>query len=458
MGFVVATETSQNAPAICRHPGQTGKLYIAWRGGNDYVNVAEWDESQQLLMNKFISKEQTGFTPALAYCYGKLFIVWTGTDKAHTINIGKVDFEYGGIIKQLEFGESIHSAALTTDGNRLFLAWTGTDANKSINITYFNPGLNDNHFFCGQSSLNGPALAINGGVLYLAWVGTDKHVNFAQVNVAAKSSLIDPTRLEYAVTSEDISLLSSNGKLYLAFLGDDIPNHTLNIYNCIDKDPDGQPLRGFQHLEYTERAEFKGYGNSGNILHAIFDRTGTSGIRLADLDYVAYSATYDPKEDVDGDWSFPEPWKTIHNYKNTINSLRIDHVNLPSGEKIKQKPTWVSAQTIWKMDEIVDLWPALSSTAISKLLEQGKTITWHPKIDVQESEKDIVIHADLPGVRKEDIKICLVNNILILSGEKREEEVGSSRRKERKCGPFMRRMRVPGIKQSDIKPSLLMEY
>eukprot|EP00026_Physarum_polycephalum_P016794 Phypoly_transcript_17795.p1 GENE.Phypoly_transcript_17795~~Phypoly_transcript_17795.p1 ORF type:complete len:135 (+),score=27.96 Phypoly_transcript_17795:47-406(+) len=47
---------------------------------------------------------------------------------------------------------------------------------------------------------------------------------------------------------------------------------------------------------------------------------------------------------------------------------------------------------------------------------------WLPVVDVKESEKGITIHAELPGMKKEDILVDVNDGILTLSGEKKNEK------------------------------------
>jgi len=64
-----------------------------------------------------------------------------------------------------------------------------------------------------------------------------------------------------------------------------------------------------------------------------------------------------------------------------------------------------------------------------------------PSIDVEETDKNILIKADLPGLDKKDITISLEDNILSIKGEKKEEKVEKSKtylRSERFCGSFVR--------------------
>jgi len=80
-----------------------------------------------------------------------------------------------------------------------------------------------------------------------------------------------------------------------------------------------------------------------------------------------------------------------------------------------------------------------------------------PRIDVSESDKAISVHAELPGMSKENIKISIENDLLELSGEKAFEKRTDDKKRryhrvERSFGSFVRRLPVPrGTKASDIK-------
>jgi HSP20 family protein len=70
---------------------------------------------------------------------------------------------------------------------------------------------------------------------------------------------------------------------------------------------------------------------------------------------------------------------------------------------------------------------------------QGQTM-W-PSVDVKETDKAYVVTADLPGLDKKNIDVDLRENVLTISGEKREErtEEGQGRRyAERFFGQFQR--------------------
>ena len=79
---------------------------------------------------------------------------------------------------------------------------------------------------------------------------------------------------------------------------------------------------------------------------------------------------------------------------------------------------------------------------------------WTPSIDVVRREDAIVLRADIPGIKPDDVKITVEDNLLTVSGEHEEsstEEEGDYVRRERHLGSFSRTMSLPrGIKADDI--------
>ncbi len=78
--------------------------------------------------------------------------------------------------------------------------------------------------------------------------------------------------------------------------------------------------------------------------------------------------------------------------------------------------------------------------------------SFYPKIDISEDEKNIYVDAELPGIKKNDLKISLEDNILTVSGEKkneRETKEKSFYRSERTYGSFSRSFTIPGDINSD---------
>jgi len=80
---------------------------------------------------------------------------------------------------------------------------------------------------------------------------------------------------------------------------------------------------------------------------------------------------------------------------------------------------------------------------------------WLPSVDVSETDSELVVRAELPGMSHEDIEINVQDNILTLKGEKKQEkkeEKENFHRLERSYGSFSRSFSLPtGVKPDDIK-------
>jgi len=82
---------------------------------------------------------------------------------------------------------------------------------------------------------------------------------------------------------------------------------------------------------------------------------------------------------------------------------------------------------------------------------------WNPSIDVSESDDEIVVKAEIPGVAPEDVDINIDDNNLIISGEKKQESEEKAKnyyRAERSYGSFRRSFALPaGADVENVKAS-----
>lgn len=72
--------------------------------------------------------------------------------------------------------------------------------------------------------------------------------------------------------------------------------------------------------------------------------------------------------------------------------------------------------------------------------------TWSPQIEVRQRGDRILVRADLPGLKREDVQIDVDNDMLTIRGERREEreqEEGGVFRSERTYGHFARTIPLP---------------
>ena len=78
----------------------------------------------------------------------------------------------------------------------------------------------------------------------------------------------------------------------------------------------------------------------------------------------------------------------------------------------------------------------------------AQPIGWFPAVEITESENELTMSAELPGLDRTDVKIDLDGNMLTLRGEKREEKVEEGKQKEyrieeRIYGAFQRSFTLP---------------
>ena len=72
--------------------------------------------------------------------------------------------------------------------------------------------------------------------------------------------------------------------------------------------------------------------------------------------------------------------------------------------------------------------------------------TFSPAIDIKDSEKHLILNIEVPGIKKEDMKITLQDNVLTIKGEKKkvsEEKEDNFFRSERVYGTFERSFTLP---------------
>jgi HSP20 family protein len=88
-------------------------------------------------------------------------------------------------------------------------------------------------------------------------------------------------------------------------------------------------------------------------------------------------------------------------------------------------------------------------------LEMAEARAWSPTIEVFEKDNRLVTKVDLPGLKKEDVKVEVTDGHLSISGERKrevEEKKKNVYRSEREYGSFYRAVPLPeGVKLEDVK-------
>ena len=80
--------------------------------------------------------------------------------------------------------------------------------------------------------------------------------------------------------------------------------------------------------------------------------------------------------------------------------------------------------------------------------ENWSLATWTPACDIYENDHEIVVKAELPEVKKEDVHVAIENNVLTIRGERKfseETKQENYHRVERSYGEFMRSFTLPNF-------------
>jgi len=81
-----------------------------------------------------------------------------------------------------------------------------------------------------------------------------------------------------------------------------------------------------------------------------------------------------------------------------------------------------------------------------ELTTRGGKQRWSPSVDVKDTDKAVVLHAELPGIPRDQIKLSVDGNRLIIEGEKKTKKKDKGEnwiRKERSYGRFYRAITLP---------------
>ena len=77
---------------------------------------------------------------------------------------------------------------------------------------------------------------------------------------------------------------------------------------------------------------------------------------------------------------------------------------------------------------------------------------WNPQVDIFENKDQIVLEAELPGMKPEDVNISIENNVLTIHGERKfekKDEKDNFHRVERSYGSFTRSFTLPPTVSSE---------
>ncbi|HEY8534951.1 MAG TPA: Hsp20/alpha crystallin family protein [Vicinamibacterales bacterium] len=108
-----------------------------------------------------------------------------------------------------------------------------------------------------------------------------------------------------------------------------------------------------------------------------------------------------------------------------------------------------------EIDRMFGDWPSLFLRRPLLREREGSDIGWYPRVDVFEKDNRLITKIDLPGMKKEDVKVEVTDGQLTISGERKhesEEKGEQFYRCEREYGSFFRTVPLPeGAKIEDVK-------
>jgi len=102
---------------------------------------------------------------------------------------------------------------------------------------------------------------------------------------------------------------------------------------------------------------------------------------------------------------------------------------------------WGLTQMRREMDRLFDRF--FESWPFRGFAETGQ---WMPSVDVSETDKELIVRAELPGIDAKEIDISLSGNMLTIKGERkheREEKKENFHLVERSSGSFSRTLQLP---------------
>ncbi|MFO7928124.1 MAG: Hsp20/alpha crystallin family protein [Candidatus Humimicrobiaceae bacterium] len=89
--------------------------------------------------------------------------------------------------------------------------------------------------------------------------------------------------------------------------------------------------------------------------------------------------------------------------------------------------------------------------------QEKRSAVWAPEVDIKETDKEVTLRADLPGMKLEDIDVSVEENQLIIKGKRKYEKEEKEKdfvRLERSYGSFYRSFNIGvPIKEDKIKAS-----
>ena len=112
-----------------------------------------------------------------------------------------------------------------------------------------------------------------------------------------------------------------------------------------------------------------------------------------------------------------------------------------------QRPELASWPTVGRLFGLRDELDRLFETSFGDLARAPQLLgVWNPAVDLFQDKDNVIVKAELPGMKKEDIQVSLHDGVLSISGERKSEakfEEAETYRTERFVGRFQRALMLP---------------
>lgn len=119
---------------------------------------------------------------------------------------------------------------------------------------------------------------------------------------------------------------------------------------------------------------------------------------------------------------------------------------LPNFFQAWEEPFAMMRRMTQEMDHMFERFMGRPMSVSNRWMSTAGASQWLPSVDVSQRNNELVVCADLPGIRKEDVSVEIRNDQLTIEGERREESeqsVQGYHRSERSYGHFYRMIPLP---------------
>ncbi len=118
-----------------------------------------------------------------------------------------------------------------------------------------------------------------------------------------------------------------------------------------------------------------------------------------------------------------------------------------------QRPELTVWPTFGRLFNLRDELDRLFESSFGELARAPQLLgVWNPAVDLYEDKDNVIVKAELPGLKREDIAVSLHDGALSISGERKSEEKAGNteaRRTERFVGRFQRTISLPSSVKAD---------